>query len=906
MNRQAGLMAIMLMPLSLNAEDANLNFQVNDYTDGGQFQSDAVMHDNGSSIVIWDSGCADWTCDPGDAAQDGNGYGVFAKRFDALGNELPAPADQGAGIGNEFQINTYTAGDQATSTIAIHPLGGYLAAWYSGNGQDGDDWGIFAQRLDAGGNKVCKDGRPLPGCPDDGDDTNGREPEFRINEFTPGRQRNPELAIAPNGDFVVIWEDVFGRDGDSIGIFGRMFNADGSPKGPDFQVNDHTAFHQAYFDSSRSLAMNRFGEFIVMWTDYSGQDSGGAYFVDGGVFAKRYDANGVPQLPPAAEQGNGDGFEFHVNRYRDLDIQSGSDIIAAPNGDFIISFSSNQGSGDSTAYAVRYDRAGNKVCPDGLPVSSGTCNDDGDDRNGIEPEFRITTFDTFGFLASLAMNDSGEMLAVWGTNGQSPSGFNDIYMQRFDPMMNRLCPDGQALATCPDDGDDSNGAGSELLVSRSHMRAQWYYSVALVDDHSLIVWNTYSAADGEFSGIYAQRTPTRGGDVFWDHLDVCPGVSDPGQEDTNGDGVGDACNDHLDPDGDEYESGARDICHGSSAGFCTDDFCGARGATHFCMDNCGGTANAGQEDFDQDGYGDACQPTLDLVRILEDGGVKLEVDVRPEDPNGDALSGSVSIRDLEIVILPISPFGTCEADDLWNPDGDPGEGISFSSIFGLRLLDADWFAPFPGCSDWWFDYLLAYGRCSDTLFFGPQIRIDNMPLPLDACVQSYDSGLLRDITVLSADNLEIVFRVVGDLLLEAGYEGDLPNSLSVRTLGLTAGQTYLLTITTTDGHSPERTVSGTFLYQGENDLQFNKVSICHDPGGNPHTLLVSGDTLATHLGHGDLDEPCEGLPPPPQPRPVDDVVICHGYGSGHSATLAVSGDSLLAHLAHDDQEGPCR
>lgn len=900
-------MTLVLTLLTFDTAGANLNFQVNDYTAGGQFHGELVMHSNGEFIVIWASGCNDFACGPGDPGQDGSGFGIFAKRYDSLGNELPPATDQGAGIGNEFQINTRTYGNQDVADIAIDPLGGYIAVWTSTEGQDGDDWGIFAQRLDANGNKLCKDGAPLPACPDDGDDSNGKEPEFRINDLTPGRQRIPHIAIAPNGDFVVVWEDAFGGDGSGIGIFGRMFNANGTPKGPDFQVNDHTVFHQAFFDDTRPLAMNHFGEFIVMWTDFSGQDSGGPFFDDSGVFAKRYDANGVPQLPPAAEQGNGVGFEFHVNTYRDTLEQRGSDIIAAPNGDFLISFHSTQGLGSSTAYAVRYDRTGNKVCPDGSPLASGNCADDGDDRNGIEPEFRLTTFDTFGFGSVLAMNGNGELLAAWGASGQHPSGRNNVYMQRFDSGMNKVCADGQPLATCPDDGDDSNGAGSELAASRSQMRAEFHYLVGLSNSNSVVVWNSYNALDGEFSGIFGQLTPTRGGDTFWAHLDVCPDFVDPGQEDSNGDGLGDACNDHLDPDGDEYESGFRDICQDTSLPFCADIFCGVNGANFYCMDNCADTPNPGQEDFDGDGYGDACQPTLDLVRISEDGGVKLEVDVRPEDPNGDQLSGTIVLQEIETVILPVSPFGTCEASDLWNPDGDPGEGISFANFFGLRLLDADWFSPFPGCSDWFFDYRFAYGSCSEEgLFFAATRRVDTMPLPLSMCVQSFDSGQLRDITIRSADLIQIVFDTLGDVLLEHDYVGDLPNSLPIRTLGLTPGESYALTVTTSDGQSPPRNVSSSFVYNGENDLQFNRVSICHDPEGNSQTLLVSENTLDTHLAHGDLDEPCEGLPPRPQPRPVDDEVICHGAESSHQTTLAVSRDSLLQHLAHGDQEGPCR
>jgi hypothetical protein len=58
-------------------------------------------------------------------------------------------------------------------------------------------------------------------------------------------------------------------------------------------------------------------------------------------------------------------------------------------------------------------------------------------------------------------------------------------------------------------------------------------------------------------------------------------VANADQKDADGDGMGDACNDDTDADGDEW----------------ADD-----------LDNCPGLANPGQEDLDHDGLGDACDP----------------------------------------------------------------------------------------------------------------------------------------------------------------------------------------------------------------------------------------------------------------------------------------------------------
>ena len=84
----------------------------------------------GGFVVSWNS-----------SGQDGGGYGIYARSYDAGGR----PA------GGEVQLNAWTAGDQTLPAVATVPDGGFLAAWQS-KGQDGDDWGIYVQRFDADGN----------------------------------------------------------------------------------------------------------------------------------------------------------------------------------------------------------------------------------------------------------------------------------------------------------------------------------------------------------------------------------------------------------------------------------------------------------------------------------------------------------------------------------------------------------------------------------------------------------------------------------------------------------------------------------------------------------------------------------------------------------------------------------
>ena len=72
------------------------------------------------------------------------------------------------------------------------------------NNQDGDSWGVYAQRYDASGNKVAT--------------------EFQINTHTSEDQSWSGIVSLPNGGLIVTWGSN-GQDGDSYGIYGQRFSS---------------------------------------------------------------------------------------------------------------------------------------------------------------------------------------------------------------------------------------------------------------------------------------------------------------------------------------------------------------------------------------------------------------------------------------------------------------------------------------------------------------------------------------------------------------------------------------------------------------------------------------------------------------------------------------------------------
>ncbi|MBZ5641089.1 MAG: thrombospondin type 3 repeat-containing protein, partial [Acidobacteriia bacterium] len=96
-------------------------------------------------------------------------------------------------------------------------------------------------------------------------------------------------------------------------------------------------------------------------------------------------------------------------------------------------------------------------------------------------------------------------------------------------------------------------------------------------------------------------------DGVGDVCDDCVSVANPGQQDADHDGIGDACDTCTDTDGDGFGN------PGFPANTCT-------------VDNCPAVANPTQADLDSDGLGDACDPDID------GDGVPNGADCAPSEP----------------------------------------------------------------------------------------------------------------------------------------------------------------------------------------------------------------------------------------------------------------------------------
>jgi hypothetical protein len=273
-------------------------FQVNTYTTGDQTEPDiAVAESDGRFVVVWTSEVS--------VGNDSEGTSIQGRLFNATGTPI-----------STFQVNNLTANDQTQPAVAMAPGGSFVVAWKSYT--DGDQSGIQARRFSSGGSPAAS--------------------QFLVNAYTTGVQGEPDVAVDPQGRFVVAWtSNEATGDADLESIQARRFAATGSPAAGQFQVNQITT------DSQRrpSVAVDDAGSFVIGWESYSGDGDATS------TRARRYNAAGTALTA-----------EFQVNSYT-TSYQETAAVTADGDGNFFVVWNSFGSTGTDNegwgVHARRYD-----------------------------------------------------------------------------------------------------------------------------------------------------------------------------------------------------------------------------------------------------------------------------------------------------------------------------------------------------------------------------------------------------------------------------------------------------------------------------------------------------------------------------------------------------------------------
>jgi len=369
--------------------------QVNSFTTGSQFIPSIAMDAAGDYVVVWQS----------NPQQSSGLIGIYAQRYNA----------QGTAVGGEIHVNTSTMFSDTGPGVAMDAAGDFVVTWTS-NREDGSRYGIYAQRFDASGNPEGA--------------------EFRVNTFTLFSQTGGSVAMDSAGDFVVTWQS-YHQSGGNTQIYAQRYDASGTAVGGEFQVNTDTT--QNHF--AGSATMDAAGDFLITWRDQTTQgtfgqrfsadgttlgsvikftsglvgssvamDAAGDFVVifdgyDGsstGIFAQRYDSNGIAQ-----------GSLFQVNTYT-TGAQKFAAVAIDATGDFVVTwqnYTDDQAFVAEGVHARRYDSTGT---PQG-------------------GEFEVTegSNNQFLLLPGVAMDSAGDFVVTsQGSVTSNRSDYN-VYTQRY-------------------------------------------------------------------------------------------------------------------------------------------------------------------------------------------------------------------------------------------------------------------------------------------------------------------------------------------------------------------------------------------------------------------------------------------------------------------------------------------
>ncbi|MCP4660615.1 MAG: DUF11 domain-containing protein [bacterium] len=368
-------------------------FQVNTYTTDDQRRPAVAAAPDSTFVVVWDVNFIDARIS-GQRYQDGvpidgefeidsspSAY-LFAPSVSAdptTGNFVVVWTDDsdymdisgrrfgsdGAPIGNEFKVNTFTTNVQSSVSVSAASDGDFVVVWYSIGSDDTDNDGSIQ------GQRYASDGTALGG-------------EFQINSYTTNYQRDPSVAVDSVGDFVVVWKSSgsSGPDNSSWSIQGQRCASDGTALGGEFQVNTYTSNEQ----NSPSVAVDSDGDFVVVW---SSNGSSGTDNFSWSIQGQRY-----------ASDGTALGGEFQVNTHT-YSEQNSPSVAVDSNDDFVVVWSSNGSSGTDNGWSIQ----GQRYASDGTALGG---------------EFQVNTYTTSSQnTAAVAIAPNTDFVAVWASYGSS-------------------------------------------------------------------------------------------------------------------------------------------------------------------------------------------------------------------------------------------------------------------------------------------------------------------------------------------------------------------------------------------------------------------------------------------------------------------------------------------------------
>ena len=434
-----------------------------------KYDSVVAIDSDGNFFVVWEDN------------RNGNGD-IYAQRLDANGNRLWA---------TDLRVN----GDSGTAlqrnpAVALDEGGRAIVVWQDSRNSYA---AIYAQRLDAGGNRLWAT-------------------DMQIIEGM-----NPAVAVDRDGAAIVVWEDH--RNSYNYGdIYAQRLAADGTRLwSVDIFVN--TSDDGIADQSSPAVAVDESGQVIIVWDDY--RDS--SY----GIYAQRLDSNGNRLWVTDAQ----------VSRDSGASRQEYPAVTLDGNGRAIVAWYDDR-NGNFDIYAQGLDTTGSYLWAADIRVNS-----DSGTRHQYSPAIAgdesghavVVWYDEYGYVYGQRLDASGNHcwsrdMQVIGVYGQG-----DLYAHIGVPPAIAMDESNNAIVVWRDSRNNSKDTYAQRLGINGHRlwvadarvncdngTAGQYDPVVAVDGsgNTIIVWQDYRNGN---PGIYAQRLDASGNQLWSTDLRVNSG-----------------------------------------------------------------------------------------------------------------------------------------------------------------------------------------------------------------------------------------------------------------------------------------------------------------------------------------------------------------------------------------------
>jgi len=224
---------------------------------------------------------------------------------------------------NDLTVNVEYTGDQLKPEIASASSGDFVVVWEDDKDNNGH-YQLYARGFYVDG---CEKFAPIV-----------------VNQIPDGQQLKPHIDMAPDGKFVVVWEDDQDRNG-KYQILAAGFNEYGKRRFNDVTVNAISEGQQY----KPRVGLQNNGNFIVTWED--DKDGNGKYQ----ILATIFEVNGKTKVVN----------DFTVNKIADGQ-QFKPDVAVSSNGNYIITWEDDQdGNGKYQILATGfYPNSKNKIFQD--------------------------------------------------------------------------------------------------------------------------------------------------------------------------------------------------------------------------------------------------------------------------------------------------------------------------------------------------------------------------------------------------------------------------------------------------------------------------------------------------------------------------------------------------------------